>query len=80
MIGITLYMWKLHEFENNLTSNDVSNIKYAIGKGFGYQERVYSMRVNDYVCRRRTNRPHETPNYEPGKSKFEMDYYTTHIF
>ena len=73
-------MYKWHNFEIIFTYNDVLKIKYAIGKGFGYQERVYSMRVNDYVCRRRTNRPHETPNNEPGKSKFEIDYYTTHIF
>ena len=67
MIGITLYMWKLHEFENNLTSNDVSNIKYAIGKGFGSKEREYYMRVNAYFGPRIKNKPHAITNYGPGK-------------
>ena len=32
-------------------------------------------RANDYFGPIRTNIPHETPNYGPGKSKFEIDYY-----
>ena len=33
------------------------------------------MGVNAYFGTRRTNMPHETPKYVPGKSKFEIDYY-----
>ena len=33
------------------------------------------MGVNSYFVPRRTNRPHATPNYGPGKSKFDIDYY-----
>ena len=32
------------------------------------------MGVNAYSPLRRTTRPHETPNYGLGKSKFEIDY------
>ena len=31
--------------------------------------------MNDYFVPRRTKIPHATPNYAPGKSKFEFDYY-----
>ena len=41
------------------------NIKYYIGKGFGYIERAYSMGVNDYFCPIRTNIKHATPRYAP---------------
>ena len=33
------------------------------------------MVLNAYFGPIRTNRPHETPNYGPGKYKFEVDYY-----
>ena len=33
------------------------------------------MEVNDYFGPRRTNRPHETPNYGYVKYKFEVDCY-----
>ena len=33
------------------------------------------MGVNTYFGPRRNNIPHTTPNYGPGKSKFEVDYY-----
>ena len=32
------------------------------------------MGVNAYFGPRITNIPHETPNYGPGKYKFEIDY------
>ena len=51
------------------------NIQDKVGKGFGSRERSYFMGVNDYVGSIRMNRPHATPNYEPGKHKFEADYY-----
>ena len=35
MIGITVYMWKHHDFEIIFTSNYVMNIQDYIGKGFG---------------------------------------------
>ena len=38
------------------------------------------MGVNDYFGPRQTNRPHETPNYLPRKSKFEVDYYRQMYF
>ena len=37
IIVITVSMCKRHNFETIFISNDVMNIKYAIGKGFGYQ-------------------------------------------
>ena len=43
------------------------NIQDGIGKGFGYRERAYYMGVNASFGTRRTNRPHATPNYGPGK-------------
>ena len=33
------------------------------------------MVFNDYFGHRRTNIPQETPNYGPGRSKFEIYYY-----
>ena len=33
------------------------------------------MGVNDYFGPIKTNRPYETPNYGPGKSKFGIYYY-----
>ena len=33
------------------------------------------MGLNAYFGPRRTNRPHGTPNYGPGKSNFEINYY-----
>ena len=60
-------MWKQHNFETVFTSDDVLNIKDAIGMGFGSRERALSMGVNYYFGPRRTNRPHATPNYIPGK-------------
>ena len=32
------------------------------------------MEVNAYFGPRRKNRPHGTPNYGPGKYKYEVDY------
>ena len=51
------------------------NVKDEIGKGFDYRERSDSMGLNAYFGPIRTNRPHTTPKYEPGKSRFEVDYY-----
>ena len=51
------------------------NIQYVTGKGFGYREIAYSIGINAYFLPRRTNRPHATPHYGPGKFKFEVDYY-----
>ena len=34
-LGIALSMWKCHDFETILTSNDVMNIQYDIRKEFG---------------------------------------------
>ena len=67
IIGITLSMWKQHNFETIFTSNDVLNIQDEIEKGFWYQERAYSMVVNDSFVPIVTNRPHATLNYGPGK-------------
>ena len=33
------------------------------------------MGLNNYFGPRIKNRPHASPNYGPGKSKFEVDYY-----
>ena len=68
-------MWKQNNFETIFTSNDVLNIQYEIGKGFGSRERAYYMGVNAYFDTRRANIPHATPNYEHGKSKCEVEYY-----
>ena len=68
-------MWEKHDFETIFTSNYVMNIHDGIGKVFGSIERAYSMGANAYFGPRSTNRPHATSNYEPGKSKFEVDYY-----
>ena len=38
------------------------------------------MGVNAYFGTRRRNRPHATPNYGPGKSKFKTDYYRQTYF
>ena len=62
-------------FETILTSNDVMNIQYGIGKRFRSRERAYYMGANDYFGPIRNNRPHATPNYNTGKYKFEVDYY-----
>ena len=69
------YLCGKHGFETIFTHKYVMNIQYGIDKGFRSREIAYSMGVNAYFGPRRTNRPHSTPNYEPGKSKFEADYY-----
>ena len=74
-VGIAVSMWEKHESETIFTYNDVINILYGIGNGFGYRERAYSLGVNDYFGPRQTNIPHKTHNYRPGKSKLEVDYY-----
>ena len=38
IIGITVSIWKQHNFETIFTFNDVLNIQYDIGNGFGYIE------------------------------------------
>ena len=80
IIGISVSMRKQHNFEIIFTSEDVLNIQYAIGKGFGYRERTFSMGVNYYFGPIRTNRPHASPNYETGQPKFEIDYYRQKYF
>ena len=45
ILGITVSMWKHHEFENVLTPNNVINIKYATGKVFGYKEISHYMGI-----------------------------------
>ena len=52
------------------------NIQYFIGKISGYRKRAQYIGVNAYFGPRITNRPHATPNYGPGKYKFEMYYYS----
>ena len=54
---------------------DKKDILDWICKKFRSKEKAYSNRVNDYFGPRRTNIPHEKPNYGPLKSKFEVDYY-----
>ena len=56
-----------HEFETIFTYNKTMNIQDAIGKGFGSIGRAYYIGLNDCFTPRRTNRPHTTPNYRPGK-------------
>ena len=73
LIGIILYMWKNHNFETIFDYDDVLNIQYFIGKGFGYRDREWSMVVNAYFCPIRTNIPHVTPYYGPGKSNLYID-------
>ena len=51
------------------------NIQDSIEKGFGSRERAHSMRLNTKFFPIRTNRPHDTPNYGPEKSRFEVDIY-----
>ena len=56
------------------------NIQYGIGKVFGSREIAYSMKVNACFFPRQTNIPQATPNYGPGKYKFEADYYRQTFF
>ena len=65
--GIVVSMREKHYFEAILTSNDVMNIQYEIGKGFRSREIAYYTGVNDYFSPRWTNIPHATPNYGPEK-------------
>ena len=64
-----------HEFETIFTSNDAINIQYKISKRFVNREISYSMGFHAHFGPRRTNIPHETPNYGHEKSKSEVDYY-----
>ena len=64
-------MLKIHELETIFTSYDVMNIQDAIGMIFASRERSYSMGVNEYFGYRISNITNETPNYGPGKYKFE---------
>ena len=75
ILGIKVSMLKHYDFETIFTSNDVMKILDAIGKGFGYREREYSMEVNAYFGTIITNIAHATPNYGPVNSKFEVGYY-----
>ena len=75
IIGITVSMRKQHIFETIFTSDDFLKIQDTIGKGFGFREREFSMRVNAYFSTWIKTRPHATPNYGTGKSKFEINDY-----
>ena len=68
-------MWKKHNFETIFTYDDVMNIQDAIGKGFGSIEIAIYVRLNDYFDPIIINRPRANPNYGPGQSKFQIDYY-----
>ena len=68
-------MWKQHDSDTIFISNYAMIIQDSIGKVFDSREIAYYMVANDYFGPRRTNRPHSTPNYGPGKSKFEIYYY-----
>ena len=35
ILGIKVSMWKQYDFGTIFTSNDVMNIQYSVGKGFG---------------------------------------------
>ena len=65
--GITVSMWKQHNFETIFTSDDVLNIQYATRKDFYSGERVFYTRVNAYFDPIRTNIPHATTIYGTGK-------------
>ena len=56
-----------YNFETIFTSDNVMNIQYGIGKGFGYREISLYMEVNIYFPPRRTHIPHATPNYGLGQ-------------
>ena len=58
-------MFKKHEFETIITSNDVINIQDGIGKGIGFREKSYSMGINAYFGPIQTHRSHATSNYGP---------------
>ena len=75
MMGLTVSMCKLHEFETIFTSNDVVNNQYSIGIIFGSREIAYYMGVYAYFVPRITNIPHAIPNYVTGKYIFEIYYY-----
>ena len=62
-------------FETIFNSNSVISIQYEVSKGFGSRERAYSKEVNAYFGPIWKNIPHVTPNYGPGKTKFEVDFY-----
>ena len=79
IIGITVSIWKQHDFETIFTSKYVMNIKCAIGKGFQFRDKVYSMGVNVYFGMIRKNRPHITPNYTPGNLSFKLTIKDMHI-
>ena len=64
IIDNKLSMWKQHHFEIILTYD-----------GFGSIERAIYVGINDYFDPIRINRPHANPNYGPGQSKFEIEYY-----
>ena len=66
IIFITVSTQKQYNLEPILTSNDSLDIKYVIGKVFGYIERSYCIRVNDYFGPIITNIPHGTSRYGPG--------------
>ena len=59
ILGITVSMWKHHDFETILNYNDVMIIRDGIGNGLWSIERAYYMGVNAYFGPRRKNRPHE---------------------
>ena len=75
IIGIIVSMCKHNIFKTIFTSDDVLNIKYAIGKIFGYREEAFYMGINFHFPPLRTNIPHVTSNYGPGQSKSEINYY-----
>ena len=61
------------------TSDDIMNIQYGIGTGFGSIERAYYMGVNTYFGPRRTNRAHATSKYGPGNIGFKLNIIDRHV-
>ena len=75
IIVITVSLLKQQIIETIFKYDDVLNIQDSIENGFGSREIELFMGVNSYFGPIIINRPHATPKYEPGKSKFDNDYY-----
>ena len=80
IFGITVSMWKQHNFETLFNSNDIMNIQYKIENRFLSKEWVYSMGLNTYFGPRWKYIPHATPEYGPGKYSLKLIITDKHIF
>ena len=75
IVGVALSMLKNMSLKPSLLIVIPWIFNILLERKLGSREKWDFMGIVDYYGPRQTNRPHATPNYGRGKSKFEVSYY-----